>query len=210
MSGQRKKTANPGPRRIRLAAVPIAAFTGLAGIFYIALMANDPGTIPSALIGKPVPDFALGPLEGLKKDGVPSPGFKAADLKAGRVSIVNIWASWCGPCRLEHPFLMTLSRTRSVRVFGINYKDVPENARRFLSVLGNPFHAVGVDRNGLAAINWGVYGVPETFVIDGAGRIVLKHIGPINETVLRDKILPLIAKKQSSKNILKAIAPAEN
>jgi cytochrome c biogenesis protein CcmG/thiol:disulfide interchange protein DsbE len=125
----------------------------------VRLHAGDPSRLPSALIGRPAPGFALASLEGLQADGRPVSGLSQADLK-GRVTIVNVWASWCAPCRQEHPLLMDLARTGAARVVGINYKDNPENARRFLGALGNPFAAVGVDPNGRAAIDWGVYGCP--------------------------------------------------
>ena len=165
------------PRRL-LYLLPVLVFTALALLFLIRLFSGDPSRVPSALIGRPVPAFALEPLPGLAQAGQPVPGLSDADLK-GRVTVVNVWASWCGPCRQEHPMLIALARNPSIRVVGINYKDNPENARRFLGALGNPFAAVGVDGNGRAAIDWGVYGVPETFVIGPDGTIRHKHIGPL-------------------------------
>lgn len=184
-----ERTAAPSGRRWLV--VPLVLFLALAGMFYFALYAGDPSKLPSALIGKPVPAFDLDPLDGLRRDGQPVPGFGKADLTEGRVSLVNIWASWCGPCRLEHPLLMTL-QAQGIPVYGINYKDAASNARRFLGSLGNPYVAVGVDRGGRVAIDWGVYGVPETFVVDGKGRIAFKHVGPLTEEIVRDKLMPAI------------------
>jgi cytochrome c biogenesis protein CcmG/thiol:disulfide interchange protein DsbE len=166
------------PRGRLLFLLPALVFAGLALLFLVRLQSGDPSRVPSALIGRPAPSFALAPLEGLAARGQPVPGLGSEDLK-GRVTVVNVWASWCGPCREEHPLLVDLARDPSVRVVGINYKDNPENARRFLGALGNPFAAVGVDPSGRAAIDWGVYGVPETFVIGPDGTIRHKHIGPL-------------------------------
>jgi len=170
-------TKRPGVRLIHL--VPVVAFAALAVLFLIRLFSGDPSRVPSALIGRPVPAFALAPLPGLTTGGQPVPGLSDADLRTGAITVVNVWASWCAPCRQEHPALMELAKDSSVRVVGINYKDNPENARRFLGQLGNPFSAVGVDPSGRAAIDWGVYGVPETFVVGPDGRIRHKHIGPL-------------------------------
>jgi cytochrome c biogenesis protein CcmG/thiol:disulfide interchange protein DsbE len=122
----------------------------------------------------------------------PIPGFATADLAKGEVSVVNFWASWCAPCVQEHPLLVALKEQAGVRVYGINYKDQPATARRFLGRYGNPFTAVGVDTGGRAAIEWGVTGMPETFVINGKGEIIYKHIGPISPESLQRKILPVI------------------
>ena len=168
----------PASRRRRLLfLLPAVAFAGLAALFLLRLFTGDPARVPSALIGRAVPAFDLAPLPGLVAAGAPVPGLSAASLK-GRVSVVNVWASWCGPCRAEHPALMELAR-EGASVVGINYKDNPENARRFLGQLGNPFSAVGIDPNGRAAIDWGVYGVPETFIIGADGTIRHKQIGPL-------------------------------
>lgn len=170
------------PRRGRafLVAVPLVIFAILAAMFYIRLFSGDPSKIPSVLIDKPVPDFDLKPLEGLFEEGRPIPGFSSADLAEGEVSLVNVWASWCGPCRQEHPYMMELARSGKVRMYGLNYKDKTENALSFLSQLGNPYQAVGVDDGGRVAIDWGVYGVPETFIVDGKGIIRYKQIGALN------------------------------
>lgn len=171
--------APPGTKRVRLLfLLPVAVFAALALLFLLRLFSGDPARVPSALIGRPVPAFALAPLPGLLAGGQPVPGLSDASLHGG-VTVVNVWASWCGPCRQEHPTLMDLAKDPGMRVVGINYKDNPENARRFLGQLGNPFVAVGVDPSGRAAIDWGVYGVPETFVVGPDGTIRHKHVGPL-------------------------------
>lgn len=173
------RTESFAPTRPRiLASVPLIVFAVLAALLFLRLGAGDPSHVPSALIGKPVPATALPPLEGLQRNGVPVPGIDPAAFR-GRVTIVNVWGSWCGPCRYEHPFLVKIAADERVTLVGINYKDAPENARRFLGRYGNPFAAVGVDRRGRDAIEWGVYGVPETFVVGREGTIVFKHIGEI-------------------------------
>lgn len=172
-------------RRMRLIlAAPVAIFLGLAALFLFRLnVGGDPSAIPSVLVGRPVPETALPPLEGLLRNGAPVPGLTPADLR-GRPLLVNVFASWCGPCRIEHPLLMRLAEDPDLAIVGINNKDQPENARRFLGALGNPYEAVGVDANGRASIEWGVYGVPETFVVGPDGTILYKHIGPIGEASL--------------------------
>jgi len=167
------------PRSRLIFILPVIVFVALAGLFFVQLTSGrNPAELPSALINKPVPVFSLAPLEGLMADGKPVPGFSNADLK-GRVTIVNVFASWCAPCRLEHPLLVELAKDPSIRLVGINQKDNPDNARRFLGALGNPYAAVGVDPNGRASIDWGVYGVPETFIVGPDGMIRHKHIGPL-------------------------------
>jgi cytochrome c biogenesis protein CcmG/thiol:disulfide interchange protein DsbE len=166
----------PGLRLLYL--LPVLVFTGLAALFLIRLYAGDPQRVPSALIGRPAPAFALPFLPGLTRDGAAVPGLSNNDLRGG-VTVVSVWASWCAPCRQEHPLLMELAKDPAARVVGIAYKDNPENARRFLGALGNPFAAVGVDASGRAAIDWGVYGVPETFIVSPDGVIRHKHIGPL-------------------------------
>ena len=171
--------ATAGSRSRLIFLLPGIIFLVLAGLFLFQLVqGRNPAEVPSALINKPVPTFSLAPLEGLAADGRPVPGFSNEDLK-GRVTIVNVWASWCGPCRQEHPLLVDLAGDPSVRLVGINQRDNPDNARRFLGALGNPYAAVGVDPNGRASIDWGVYGVPETFIIGPDGTIRHKHIGPL-------------------------------
>ena len=172
--------------------LPLLVFVGLAGLFWLALNGGDPSTLPSALVGKPVPAFTLPPIEELAGDGGAVEGFSAADLATGQPIIVNVWASWCVPCHDEHPLLMALAKEKGVRLYGINYKDDPAAARRFLGRYGNPFARVGADRSGRVAIDWGVYGVPETYVITGDGKIALRHVGPLTEETIAQKLLPLI------------------
>jgi cytochrome c biogenesis protein CcmG/thiol:disulfide interchange protein DsbE len=160
--------------------VPALVFAGLAALFVARLVGGgDPAQVPSALIGKPAPEFALAALPGL--NGVP--GLSRADLD-GRVTVVNVWASWCAPCRVEHPLLMDLAKDPGLTLVGLDYKDDPENGRRFLGTFGNPFKAVGIDPSGRTAIDWGVYGVPETFVVGSDGTIRHKHIGPLTRESL--------------------------
>lgn len=171
-----------------LAAIPIlvAAATGVA--FYLGLY-NSSDVLPSALIGRPVPEFVLPPISG-RQDGLSS-----TDLK-GRVSLVNVWASWCVPCRAENPLLVGLAKAGTVPIFGINYKDRAEAARAFLRELGDPFARIGADVSGRVAIDWGVYGVPETYVLDAGGHIAFKHVGPLTRQILDNEILPVIARLQ--------------
>ncbi|MEP0320936.1 DsbE family thiol:disulfide interchange protein [Bauldia litoralis] len=178
------------PRRPRLIMLlPLFVFVALAAVFLIRLeTGGNPDAIPSALIGRPAPDFDLPPLEGVAR-----PGLARADLEGG-VTVVNVFASWCGPCRIEHPQLMELAKDDGINLVAINYKDQPGNARRFLTDLGNPYAAIGVDPNGRAGIDWGLYGVPETFIIDATGTIRYKHIGPIGEDTLAEVIRPEIEK----------------
>jgi cytochrome c biogenesis protein CcmG/thiol:disulfide interchange protein DsbE len=171
--------ALPAQRRVSfLMVLPLILFLGLAALFWFRLGSGDPSKIPSALIGRPAPQTVLPPLEGLASDGKPVPGINPAAF-AGKVSIVNVWASWCVPCHDEAPLLTELGKDKRLQVVGINYKDSAENARRFLGRYGNPFGMVGVDGNGRAAIEWGVYGVPETFIVGREGKIVYKLVGPI-------------------------------
>jgi cytochrome c biogenesis protein CcmG, thiol:disulfide interchange protein DsbE len=179
------------PRRRLAVFLPLAIFLALAGLFFYRLGSGDPSRIPSALIGRPVPATQLPPVQGLERGGKPVPGIAAADF-AGAVSLVNVWASWCVPCHDEAPLLMELAADARIRVVGINYKDQPDNARRFLGRYGNPFAAAGADQNGRAGIEWGVYGVPETFLVGRDGKIAYKLVGPITaenmETVLKPQI----------------------
>ena len=182
-SDQIASRSEPVPRgpsglRIFLMLLPLIFFAGLAVLFWFGLGAGDPSRIPSALIGHPVPQTTLPPLEGLEANGTQLPGFDPAVFK-GKVSIVNVWASWCVPCHDEAPLLTELGKDTRLQMIGINYKDTPENARRFLGRYGNPFGLVGVDANGRAAIEWGVYGVPETFIVGRDGKIAYKMVGPL-------------------------------
>lgn len=178
-------SVSPSRRSPWLYAIPLLVFAALAAVFAKGLFSGDASKVPSALIGKPAPAVTLAPLEGLQRDGQPVPTFAMADLARGKATIVNVFASWCAPCRVEHPFLVAMADSPAVKqgkvaLVGFNYKDEAENARRFLGALGNPYSAVGVDRNGRAAIDWGVYGVPETFLIGPEGRILEKHVGPLD------------------------------
>ena len=170
-------TAAP-KRRPLLMALPLLGFAVVAALFWFKLGAGDPARLPSALIGRPAPATALPALEGLTANGAPVPGLDPA-LFMGRVSVVNVWASWCVPCHDEAPLFMTLAQDKRIQIVGINYKDGADNARRFLGRYGNPFGIVGVDGNGRASIDWGVYGVPETFVVGRDGRISYKLVGGV-------------------------------
>lgn len=176
------------PARRLAVFVPLALFLLLTGVFLMQLLSGrDISAVPSALIGQPAPPTSLPPLP---ESGLP--GFESAGLR-GKVTLVNVFASWCAPCRQEHPLLMALSRDSRISIVGINYKDKPENARRFLGELGNPYGAIGVD-GGRAAINWGVYGVPETFLIGKDGKILDRYVGPLNPESLRGRVMPAVEK----------------
>ncbi|MBJ3763104.1 DsbE family thiol:disulfide interchange protein [Maribius pontilimi] len=172
------------PRIPVLALIPPAAFLGLAVLFFVGMQREDPDALPSTFIGKPAPALALVPLGDL-------PGFTNDALQAEGVKLVNFWASWCGPCRVEHPNLEALA-AEGIPIYGINYKDRPENALSFLEELGNPYIAVGADDSGGTARDWGVYGVPETYVIDGQGRVLERLAGPITQRTLDGQIRPAI------------------
>ncbi len=191
-------TQGQTPRRRKLIVLlPLLAFLGLAVLFLFRLGAGDISHIPSALIGQPAPASEFPPVPGLLRDGVQVPGIARADF-IGAVSLVNIWASWCVPCRDEAPLLMRLAEDKRIRIVGINYKDKPDNARRFIGVYGNPFAAAGADEAGRASMDWGVYGVPETFIVGRDGRIAFKLIGPITannfETTLKPAIEQALAR----------------
>jgi cytochrome c biogenesis protein CcmG, thiol:disulfide interchange protein DsbE len=184
-------TDTPPQRRSLMMALPLIAFAALAATFWFRLGDGDPSRIPSALIGHPAPKTPLPPLQGLANNGAQVPGLDPAVFK-GKVSLVNVWASWCVPCGDEAPLLMQLGKDKRLQLIGINYKDAPENARRFLGRYGNPYGMVGVDGNGRAGIEWGVYGVPETFLVGREGTIVYKLVGPVTpdniDTVLKAEI----------------------
>jgi cytochrome c biogenesis protein CcmG/thiol:disulfide interchange protein DsbE len=183
---------SPVSRRL-LVLLPLAVFLALAALFLFRLGAGDPSKLPSVLIGRVVPDTPLPAVEGLVRDGKPVPGIANADFK-GAVSLVNVWASWCVPCHDEAPLLMQLADDKRIRILGINYKDQPDNARRFVGRYGNPFAAVGADQNGRVSIDWGVYGVPETFLIGRDGKIAYKLVGPISPENLASTLKPQIEK----------------
>jgi cytochrome c biogenesis protein CcmG/thiol:disulfide interchange protein DsbE len=170
------------PRLLVLA--PPLIFAALAATFYVGMNREDPDALPSALAGSAAPDMALAPLGD-------TPLLEDAALRAPGVKLVNYWASWCAPCRVEHPNLEALA-AEGVPIHGINYKDDPAKALAFLEELGNPYTSLGADENGRTALDWGLYGVPETFVVDGEGRIVLRFAGPLTQRVIAEKIRPAI------------------
>ena len=176
------------PLRIALYALPLLALAALVAWFALALApGRDPSAVPSALIDKPAPPIDL---PSIYPD---QPGLSAADLE-GQASVVNVFASWCIPCRAEHPVLSRLGQMRGVHLVGFNWKDKPEAARAFLAELGDPYARIGSDPSGRAGIDWGVYGVPETYVVDAQGRIRYKHVGPLSEEDLEGAILPVLRK----------------
>lgn len=185
------------PRRswdsVVLALVPVAIAATLGLVFYGGLFNSD-DPLPSALIGRPVPEFALPPIEG-RDDGLIN-----ADL-VGQVSIVNFWASWCAPCRAEMPMLREVAARGALPVFGMNYKDRADQALSFLADLGDPYTRIGADATGRVAIDWGVYGLPETFVIDAAGRIAYRQVGPFDRRILEEKLLPVVARLQAGEPV---------
>jgi len=192
VSAVAKENMNIGRRRVIVLA-PLVVFLALVALFLIRLYSGDPSRIPSALIGHPAPQTNLPPVAGLERNGAAVPGIDAASFK-GAVTVVNVWASWCVPCHDEAPLLMRLAQDSRFRVIGINYKDEPDNARRFLGRYGNPFAAAGADLNGRAGIEWGVYGVPETFVVGRDARIAYKLVGPITADNINTVLKPEIEK----------------
>jgi cytochrome c biogenesis protein CcmG/thiol:disulfide interchange protein DsbE len=166
--------------------VPLVVFVAVAIWFAIGLT-KDPSTIPSALIDRPIPEFTLPAVA-----GTDMPGLSDKTIK-GKVALVNVFASWCAPCRVEHPILMRLAAEKRVAIYGINWKDKAADAAAWLKELGNPYAAIGHDEQNRVGIEWGVYGAPETFIVDREGRIRFKHVGPITPAVLQDTLLPLIA-----------------
>jgi cytochrome c biogenesis protein CcmG/thiol:disulfide interchange protein DsbE len=187
---QNQPQAAEQPKRSRLVLLlPLAIFLALAAVFLMQLLSGrDISEVPSALIGQPAPVTNLPPLEGGSLPGLDSKQF------AGKVTLLNVFASWCAPCREEHPVLLALAEDKRYALVALNYKDKPENARRFLGELGNPFSAVGADEAGRTAIDWGVYGVPETFVVGKDGRIAYKHVGPLTPDSVWDQLLPQVEK----------------
>jgi cytochrome c biogenesis protein CcmG, thiol:disulfide interchange protein DsbE len=172
--------------------LPVLIFAGLALLFWRGLQ-GEPARLPSTLIGRPAPEFNLPGIE-----GVSTPAFATPFLKQGKVTVVNIFASWCGPCRDEHPLLMQLSERNDIVIAGLNNKDAAENARRFLGSLGNPYDAIGADTDGRVTIDWGGYGVPETFVVDGNGVVRFKVIGPLSPEIIETRLNPEIEKAKTS------------
>jgi cytochrome c biogenesis protein CcmG/thiol:disulfide interchange protein DsbE len=186
---------NPSTRGKRnlLVMLPLVTFLALAALFLYRLGAGDPSRLPSALLGRAAPVTDLPPLEGLTRDGKAVPGLNNATF-AGKVTLVNVWASWCVPCHDEAPLLDKLAQDTRFQIAGINYKDAPDNARRFLNRYGNPFSAAGVDDKGRTSIDWGVYGVPETFLIGRDGAIAYKMVGPITPENMVKVLLPEVEK----------------
>lgn len=175
---------------------PVIGFMLIAAVFALALRTGDPSKLPSALIGKPAPALPAVLLDGLPpavtRVGAPT---RPAELGKGYPVLVNYWASWCPPCRVEHPLLMQLAAAIDLPILGINHKDAAPNARRFVETLGNPYERVVVDANGRTAIDWGVYGMPETFLVDGRGIVVWKHVGPLTAQAIETQLLPKLAAK---------------
>jgi cytochrome c biogenesis protein CcmG, thiol:disulfide interchange protein DsbE len=178
--------------------LPLVLFAGLAGLFLYRLnTTSDVSFIPSVLIGRAAPETDLPPVPGLERNGQPVPGLAAADFK-GAVTVLNVWSSWCGSCPEEVPLLVQLARDPRIRVVSINYKDKAENARQFLRRYGNPFTASGADLNGRASIEWGVYGVPETFLIGRDGKIAYKLVGGVTRESVEQALKPQIEKALAS------------
>ncbi len=198
MSGTTQSERPSNMRRGILVLLPLVVFLGLAALFYMGLRDGDPSILPSALIGKPMPKTDLPPIEGLVRDGKQVAGLSDATFK-NKVTLVNVWASWCVPCHDEVPFLEQLSRDKRFQLVGINYKDAPDDARRFLGRYGNPYVASGADRSGAKSIDWGVYGVPETYVIDRSGHITYKLVGPVSAANLQGVLMPAIEKALAKK-----------
>lgn len=191
--GTEEAGKNSGPNLLII--LPLVIFMALAGLFLLQMVkGGDPSQIPSVLINKPAPQFDLPALDtsyGFIANGAPMPGFKTADLM-GVVSVVNIWASWCPTCRDEHPLLLEMNKDNRYRLVGLAYKDEPANAARFLKNHGNAFDAVGLDLKGRTGIDWGVYGAPETFIVDKTGTIRYKHIGALTQKSLVETFLPTL------------------
>jgi len=200
MSGTDETRVDAGGLRARvfLAALPLAIFIGLALIFWSQLRSGrDISEIPSALIGTEAPWRDLEPLAGATRNGAPVPALTMETAK-GKLTLVNFWASWCVPCRQEHPIILALSKDPRLTVVGVNYKDGNENALRFLGELGNPFSAIGLDPAGRMAIDWGVYGIPETYLVGPDGVILYKKVGPFDDRSLKDGLYPAIEKALSA------------
>ena len=196
-----QETSEASPQcRSRLIVLPLIVFFALAALFWFRLGDGDPSRIPSALIGHPVPQTSLPPLQGLLSSGAQVPGLDPENFK-GKVSIVNVWASWCVPCHDEAPLLAKLAKDSRLQLIGINYKDAPGSARRFLSRYGNPFASVGIDGDGRAAIEWGVYGVPETFIVDRNAKIAYKLVGPITPENIGSALMAEIDKAVNAPSI---------
>jgi len=184
--------AEEEPRRsIWFALLPVMLFGALVLVFFIGLTQGDTfRKLPSVLIGKPAPTLDMEPVENLVINGKQVPSFKGADLRDGKVTVVNFWASWCVPCRQEHPQMIALGKMPEIKLYGINYKNDPSDAAQFLRQLGSPYAAIGSDFRGRAGIEWGVVGLPETYIVDGKGVIRYKFIGPISKRALEEGFMP--------------------
>jgi cytochrome c biogenesis protein CcmG/thiol:disulfide interchange protein DsbE len=182
--------ARPAPSRRLLFVLPVLLFLGVAAYLAVGLTSGDPHLLPSALIDKPAPEFSLPGLEGAS-------GLAKSDL-LGHVTLVNFFASWCVPCRVEQPMLIRISHEAKAALVGIAYKDKPAASRAFLDQLGDPYKQIGVDREGRVAIDFGVYGVPETYVVDKQGRIRYRQVGPISADDYEHKLLPLLRELSKS------------
>lgn len=186
MSEDVEKTGGTGRKRLLLAGIPLLLFLVIAGFFgYQLKFGGDARIIPSALIGDPVPEMELPPLKADK------PGFGPGDF-GGEPILVNVFASWCGPCRLEHPLITHLAQEEGITLYGINTKDKRQDALDWLAELGDPYDRIGFDPKGRATIEWGVYGYPETFLVSPAGEIVFKHVGPIHPQLIEEEIMPRV------------------
>lgn len=188
------QTTPPPQRRIGWVALPVAIFGTIAFLFAVALKpGGDPSRLPSVFIGKPAPAYAFAAIPELATATPVATGFNQSAFATGpNVTVLNFFASWCAPCVDEHPQLVEIGKRPGVTLAGVNVKDDPSAARQFLSRYGNPFAVIGADRNGRGSIEWGVYGTPETFILDPQGRITFKHVGPISQADLAAKIYPAI------------------
>ncbi len=196
--------------RLKLAVIlPLLVFALVAAFFVWGLIKGDPRKIPSVLIGKPVPQFSLPALkDAVRFDGRPVPALASDHLKGGDIKMVNFFASWCVACRDEHPFIMQLARQNVMPIFGIAYKDAPEKSLAWLNDLGNPYERIGVDLKGRVGIDFGVYGIPETFFINADGVIIYKFIGPLSPKSWQEVVLPSLEKARKEYAARKAAANA--
>ncbi len=197
--------------RSLLVGLPLLLFGGLAAVFMTQLLSGrDSKQIPSVLIGKTAPETVLPPLEGIVSiDGEPVLGLDLSGFGDGRPTLVNVFASWCAPCRREHPLLMKLARDERLKLVAINYKDKPNNARTFLQTLGNPYAAIGVDQDGATTIDWGVYGVPESFLVAANGEIIFKQTGPFTSDAIENRLMPALEREIAASQTGKPNSPAD-
>ena len=203
------RTESRSPRgrgRSFLIGLPLLLFGGLAAVFMAQLLSGRDSTqIPSVLIGKTAPETILPPLDGVvSSDGEPVQGLDLSGFGDGRPILVNVFASWCAPCRQEHPLLMKLARDERFKLVAINYKDKPKNARTFLQTLGNPYAAIGVDQDGATTIDWGVYGVPESFLVAPDGEIIFKQTGPFTSDAIDTGLMPALERELAASETSKS------